>query len=358
MTMMTMMTMMTKTTFGLVMLAACSRTAEIGNGYSPVLQTFADPPNKLDILFVVDDSPSISDDQYALVAAARTELFPQLATMTGQPPDLHVGVVSTSVNIPGWIGLTWPPNADDVPPDGLLLIGPWTAGGRPCPGIGGTYLSDDGTTTNFTGTLEDNFACIASLGYNGSSNEEHLEAMRLGLSRPENAGFLRDDAMLLVVILTDEDDSSGLALSVLQDTADPLFLGQREYEYGIQCDQPLTSVVTATNCVPRPDTTLINPIEPYVDFLRGLKADPSLVMVAGITPPADPVIVIPDPIGLPHAVLDIGGACTPPDGPCMGDPTTTCPRDPVAAAVRLDAFLQQFSRSTWMRSAPAPRCRS
>jgi hypothetical protein len=61
--------------------------------------------------------------------------------------------------------------------------------------------------------VSDQFRCVASMN-GGEFDEMPLEALRAGLiDRVEdmeayNAGFLRDDALLVMVIITDEDDQS------------------------------------------------------------------------------------------------------------------------------------------------------
>jgi hypothetical protein len=60
--------------------------------------------------------------------------------------------------------------------------------------------------------LEDTFSCAAQVGIGGAPNERPIDGIR-GALDPANAGpggcnegFLRDDALLVVVIITDEDD--------------------------------------------------------------------------------------------------------------------------------------------------------
>ena len=52
------------------------------------------------------------------------------------------------------------------------------------------------------------FQCIAEVGTGGPDFEMQLYATKLGLTRPDNGTFLRDDALLAIVILSDEDDCS------------------------------------------------------------------------------------------------------------------------------------------------------
>ena len=53
------------------------------------------------------------------------------------------------------------------------------------------------------------FGCIAAVGSAGCGFEAPLEAVYRVLTTPAiNPGFLRDDALLVVILMTDEDDCS------------------------------------------------------------------------------------------------------------------------------------------------------
>ena len=56
----------------------------------------ATPNPDLDLLFVIDDSPSMTDKQVALKAAF-PELVAQLANAPGGLPNLHLGVVTSDM---------------------------------------------------------------------------------------------------------------------------------------------------------------------------------------------------------------------------------------------------------------------
>jgi hypothetical protein len=316
----------------LLVLAACTRSAEIGKGYAKVLQTMEDPPTKLDVLFMIDDSLSISDDQGPLVEAARTELFPQLRSMTGELPDLHIAIASTSVDVPG-VPASPSLYCSDTP-NGKFVSGAWypetQPDATPCTVVNGPFLIDapdgsGGRTTNYSGTIEDAFACMATTGHHGCGYEAPLEGMRRALTIPDNAGFLRDDAMLLVVFLGDEDDSSGTDPRMWP-ANDPFYDNARWFEYGVTCTPDDASVGPRIDCSPRTDSTEVSPIGPYIDFLHALKSDPGLVMVAGIVPPAGPISVVQ----VSSSWVDLGAACTPPD------------RNAVQGAPRMNAFMPEF----------------
>jgi hypothetical protein len=159
---------------------------------------------KVDLLFVVDDSGSMYDEQDKLTAA-----FPDfMATIDQQLVqekgiDYHVGVVSAEMAGSGMCILFLCADGHrgrlnhkedrlscqaDEPPGRWIEVGP-------------------------VDQVSDQFKCIASM--EGQDFQEMpLEAMRAALTdritdqEGYNKGFLRDDALLVIAILTDEDDQS------------------------------------------------------------------------------------------------------------------------------------------------------
>ena len=77
---------------------------------------------------------------------------------------------------------------------------------------------------NYTGNIADVFTCIAALGESGCGFEHQLAAVARALGADgqpapaENQGFLRADAFLFIVIVTNEDDCSAPPGSGLFDT--------------------------------------------------------------------------------------------------------------------------------------------
>jgi hypothetical protein len=240
----------------------------------------------LDILFVIDDSGSTGDKQ-ALFAQNYKNFVSVLEGFPGGLPSLHVGVVTSSIDVGRDVGqASCRPSAGE---NGALQNASRDAG-NPCapPMIAATdrYLVDaaspDGhRIQNYTGSLTDALSCISHAGENGCGLEAPLEAMKRALdgSHPENAGFLRRGALLAVVILTDEDDCS----------ADPRLFdsplpgaNSRDFicaQAGYLCDQPISSMPGMyTGCRVRHDGLLHDPRD-YADFLGALKG-PSGVVVA------------------------------------------------------------------------------
>lgn len=180
-------------------------------GQSPrVIST--EGPIKLDLLFMIDDSPSMAEEQ-ANLARNFPRLIEALATLPAGFPDLHLGVVSSdlgtgSSNLGGACGTS-------VGDRGALQV---REGCGLDPNAGRYLVSEaGGTITNFTGDIAEVFACLATLGTSGCGFEHQLQSVRLALSGfvSENQGFLRPDAHLAVVFITDEDDCSAPADSTM-----------------------------------------------------------------------------------------------------------------------------------------------
>ncbi len=319
---------------------------------------------KVDILFLVDDSPSMGDKQTNL-ADNFPRLIDVLATLPGGLPDIHIGVATSDLGTKG---------ANDAAPGPSL----GTIGQGGCAGFGkdgdlqlfgatsmvtrGNFISDtlqvDGVTRvrNYTGNISDVFAQMARAGAGGCGFEQHLEAVKQALdpNHVANAGFVRDDAYLAVIVIADEDDCS-MSHSSLIAVGDTGPLGPlqsfRCTRFGVLCDDggatpdAMNQPGPKTKCHPSDDMTYLAKVADYAAFLKSLKPDPNNVVVAGIAGTLDPFAtelrvpsgsVVPIP-ALAHSCTYIGG-----DGkPEVADPP-----------VRIKAFLDQFPN----RSAFAPIC--
>lgn len=217
-----------------------------------------------DILFVIDDSLSMSEEQEKV--AAELENFVSALRDGPIPHDFQVGVVTTGVSVnAGTCG--GEPSYRRLEDEAGRL--------QPVEDGGPRFLSWDDP-----GFLP-KFQALVRQGVQGSGQEMGLEAMRLALSKPltegENSGFLRPGARLLVVIVSDEDDCSdptgtALALSTPCDaqscSSDDQCGGEGNY-----CLPTYRS--NATSCQPNAcETTAgrakLEPVDRYVEFLRGL----------------------------------------------------------------------------------------
>jgi hypothetical protein len=317
----------------------------------------------VDILFVIDDSPSMADKQNNL-AANFPRFIEVLSRIPGGLPNVHIGVVTSDYGTTDATGAV----AADVGRIGFGgCSGPGKAGdlrlGDPPPVTGGNFISDilqpDGITRvkNYTGTLDAAFAVMAKAGAGGCGFEQHLEAMKQALDgNPVNAGFIRDNAFLAVIFIADEDDCS-MSNSAALLGADEAVLGPRQSfrctRFGIVCDEggatpdAMNQVGTKTRCHPAESSEYLAKVSEYVAFLKGLKADPNKVIVAGImgtiTPFAVELRALPtggDPIpSLAHSCQYIGGDRT---GDGVGDLEVADP------PIRLQFFMDQFpNRSTF-----------
>lgn len=130
---------------------------------------------KADILFVVDDSGSMSDKQTKVGNGFSTFIN----WLTTKNVDYHISITTTDMDAP-------------------------TAQGR----FRGTPKVIDNTTPDVINT----FKTSVNVGTSGSGNEQGLAAAGAALSpallASDNAGFIRDDAKLFVVYVSDEEDSS------------------------------------------------------------------------------------------------------------------------------------------------------
>jgi hypothetical protein len=188
-----------------------------------------------DLLFVIDNSNSMAENQANLVRNFGTLLH--VLTVEGEGraiTSLHVGVVSSDLGTPGSVV---PSCANsDVGDDGILnpvrnglairTHQPWTTappGRLPArctndPNKFPNFLRFDASASTSTTELRDDFICNAYLSIGGCGLEQQLESAyralvvrnprsQVGNTDP-NAGFVRDDAVLGVFFVTDEEDMS------------------------------------------------------------------------------------------------------------------------------------------------------
>ncbi|HEY0191025.1 MAG TPA: hypothetical protein VGC42_07860 [Kofleriaceae bacterium] len=295
-------------------LAACGgsghdATVDAGTGGPQLAQVVVPvtPPTALDVLFVIDDSPSMADQQANLAAAFAT-FSEALQVLPGGMPDLHLGVVTTDLGTTGALDATPGPAIGTAGMGGCAANGKAGAlrtGGAP---ITGAYLSDvaaagGARTTNYPAdkTLADMFALMAKAGDGGCGFEQPLEAMKQALlpTNAANQGFLRPSAALAVVFLTDEDDCSLAHASLI--AADATALGAldsfRCTRFGVTCDtagatpDAMNTVGAKDGCHPTSDPTYLTSATDYAAFLQGLKPDPARVAAAALMGTGTPFAV-------------------------------------------------------------------
>ena len=194
-----------------------------------MMPDFGGPPmgckGKIDFLFVISRDGSMSGAQNQIVAA--TPAF--LATIQAQFDDfdVHIMVVDSEQkwwvdycedqcpgpckNAPGYPCGAVPSACDTTVGAGTVYnVGPY-ATNMPCDLGGRRYITKD------TPDMASAFECIARVGVSGNNlmGDALVAAVgpQLNASQPEpggcNAGFLRDDALLVLTMIGPEDDPPG-----------------------------------------------------------------------------------------------------------------------------------------------------
>ncbi len=167
--------------------------------------------NKVDVLFMVDNSNSME----AMSVELRNRFGSMIQALqalaqNGAAVDLNLGVVTSDYGA----GATGAPGCQPSPGG---QAGRLQAGGGPggnCRGPVGAnfvhYVFGGANNLPQGQDLATTFSCMASVGSQGCGFEHQLESVYAALHNPipENQGFLRDDALLAVVFLTNEDDAS------------------------------------------------------------------------------------------------------------------------------------------------------
>jgi len=194
------------------------------------------PKSEVDILFMIDNSPSMAQKQQAL-AKKFPEMIKALQSLPDGLPDLHIGVISSDMGAGsesncdplGDRGLLWGNVKDatratvapgskwatDTATHALITDGcglnegeRWIVDVGNANGVGRTQNYGQGKT------LTDVFSCLATaIGTKGCGYAHQLQSVRVALNpqdgiNMENAGFVRPNADLVIVIITDEDDCS------------------------------------------------------------------------------------------------------------------------------------------------------
>jgi len=275
-----------------------------GDGGAELVEVAMTTLRPLDVLFVVDDSGTMRQEQQAL--AAGFPAFVDALTDTDELVDLHVGFVSSNVGT-GPVGGGGDACLGDGD-DGHLLV----AGGCPALTDGAPFVAhrigpEGDAEVNYTGELAAQLECMAHLGTSGCGFEQHLESMRRALTNTEqNAGFLRDDANLAVIALADEDDCSASDRTVYGvqpggDTRESE-LGElssfRCFEFGVRCAGDADgerALGPRADCVPDDESVYIEPVATYAEFLTSLKGGAHRIAYAAIVGDIAPVAVEIEP---------------------------------------------------------------
>lgn len=286
--------------------------------------------NKVDILFMVDNSASMEPMQAELKARFSQFFQPfYLLAEKGTFADLNVGVVTSD------FGANNAPGCTNSGPQGggdqgkLQAVGKFADVSCQRP-VGSNFIhyvfGNNGIpVNNLPGqqTLIDTFTCMASVGASGCGFEHQLESVYAALKTPivENQGFLRDDAILVVVFVTNEDDASApYDTDVFDRTLESTYGYEDSYsrqtQFAVQCGSPAAfppyndSNGPLNDCHAAPNPSNAGPgkqydINRYINFFKqpklsgGVKENPLDVVLIAIDAPPTPFNVILSNPGTP-----------------------------------------------------------
>jgi hypothetical protein len=332
----------------------------------------------IDLLVVVDNSGSMGEEQANLAA----NFGPLIEELDAVRANYRIGVTTTDNGNP-WCTGTGPEGGALVHQSCLdrldqfvSLSGDVDARDVACRdrcaytsaqlGIGpdsDPWLANDEGRINIPEGIEaaDAFACLAPQGVDGCGFESPLEAMykallRAGTVGEAQHGFLRDDAHLAIVFVTDEADCSNRPeWASIFDSDDDTFWGPGIgfpnssicWNAGVRCDSegcyPQDHDAAGTPLDPedpRVDTdAVLFPTQRYVDLLDGIRRaraeqhlTVSVFAIAGVEADGEPNYAggtnpefVEDFGVAPGCSADIEGtvACAS-DADCMGVGTESC----------------------------------
>jgi hypothetical protein len=307
-------------------------------------------PGDLDVLFMIDNSSSMTEMQQKL----GTQIPGFLTALQNLPaglPNIHIAVVSSDLGAPGdatsslgctmlgdqGVFRTGTVGVDSVHPGldgGGGAPGGDDAGASGCAGAslssGATFISNVDGVANYTGDLSTLLSCMTALGDSGCGFEHQLASISRALGADDspapaqNAGFLRPDAQLAIIVLSNEDDCSAPANTDLyslnggqQNISNPLgpIANYRCNQFGHLCVDPaaagstcltepplkapadaqgteLAPTLTLTDCESDDSHGKLTSVASFVNGIKALKADPSNQIVVGaIVAPATPYTV-------------------------------------------------------------------
>jgi len=302
--------------------------ADAANGPPTIKYNISVSPTRLlDLVFMVDNSPSMAPKQKKL-----NDQFPGLINALKDPndgtlPDLRVAVIDSDLGTgaaysSGSCGPRTLPDGTNSNYGDLGRFQMINATGCGVTSASATYLEyAKGAPVNFTGDISTVFQCLASnLGTGGCGEEHQLQAYEwalvaggLGDVNDAQHRMIRDNAYLDLVFLSDEDDCSAYPNDAMFGDI-PALRGEsaslRCYTRAYACNgnntsnpppgYPTSAAFTAplTSCEARSgdgddcthgedvsQPTSCNPLKDVVALaneIKTLKSDPSQILVAGI----------------------------------------------------------------------------
>jgi hypothetical protein len=364
-------------------------------GYTLLGDYLLKPTRKVDLAFVLDDSPSMGPK--------RDKLRDQLPSMLEALANPNAGNSLPSLRVAILDG--------DLGSGGTLTEGACAGKNGSILGDGGAWQMIDGpacgmtdlaalwmqtptlSPANYSGDMGQVLACLAcGVGQSGCGYQQPLQALSVSATSSGPAylpAFLREDAFLGIVIVSDQDDCSALPNAtmfgpVLPGETANLRCATRGHACGGQnLPYPTTAGFTApfSDCSARMDTTCdagtdfsgptactpLADVHALAEKVKALKPGSAndTILVAGIFgwPQSDAqmasatykIAPIPNPAHAqdaqaPSTVYDLWPVCYDPDHPpAQPDPATGY--DATAASfgakpgLRLSAFIDEFGRN-------------
>ena len=282
--------------------------------------------DKVDLLFMIDNSNSMAEEQASL-----TLELPRLVRVLASGDrdgngmrdegdfdpvrSLHIGVITSDMGTGGFAVPTCDSGTfgHQHGDDGILI----TRGRTTIPGCMATYPNVFRFEPAAPGAdpmaFASDVACVATTGTGGCGFEQQLEAVlkalspsapqmwtvpgyqppmfhngTLGHADRENAGFIRPDSALAIILVTDEEDCSA---------ANPDLFNPASPAFG--------STDLNLRCFAFPNE--VHPIERYVrgrdgtNGLMGLRQNPGLLIFAGIV--GVPVETVADPSSIDYEAI-------------------------------------------------------
>jgi hypothetical protein len=266
------------------------------------------PQRALDVLFVIDDSQSMEQEQVKL--ALQVPRLVNLLLTGGQDTDgstpvgvfpaiesLHVGIITPDLGYSTVPPHNFTAGTDFVPPgQPAECDSTGKAGFMQVTGYQGDPRVQCDAQTPPEGTLYLNFPepgfdemdlvddvrCVTGQGTDqpapgdwGCGFEQQLESILESDRNTANGGFNREGSLLAVILITDEDDCS---------TTDP-----RVFDTAITQGNPFQGPLTPTDGLLQPNlrcwahSDALQPVQRYVEEVAKLKFDPSQIVFAAIT---------------------------------------------------------------------------
>ncbi len=239
--------------FAVIFLSACGQAYDFGIPPSTdVFPSSVQYNNKVDMVFMVDDSPTMSY-HHARLAETMPALVQSLLSLK---MDFHIVVVSSSMS-----------------PSKLR---------------GGKFLGSPKILTNATPNLAGALSQRLKLGADGATRESGIESIMTALSdkylSTEGKDFFREDALLSIVALSNEDDHSGLGtaadyIQFFEQRKKPFDNGQKSWVFNF-----IGTLDTSSRCPTNPDTSYTERGSTFISLVEASKGQMESICSNDLTP--------------------------------------------------------------------------